>query len=241
MILMRPSSLLRLGISFLLLAAGVSTAAEEPSPANAPNSTSSQNGAPVLQQRDPRYLINKTDVLQLSFTFTPEYDQSVTVGPDGYISPKGVADVHVEGLSAPEVSAALQKAYSKILHEPLISVIPTTVVPAYFIAGGEVGKPGKYTLQGNTTVTQAIQIAGGFTENAKHSQLVLFRRINADWVQGTKINVKEMLKSGNLAEDLNLQSGDMLYAPKNTISKVETWTLPWSQFMKLNFITKPIY
>lgn len=241
MIPMRPSSLLRLGISFLLLAAGVSTAAEEPSPANAPNSTSSQNGAPVLQQRDPRYLINKTDVLQLTFTFTPEFDQSVTVGPDGYISPKGVADVHVEGLSAPEVSAALQKAYSKVLHDPIISVIPTTVVPAYFIAGGEVGKPGKYTLQGNTTVTQAVQIAGGFTENAKHSELVLFRRINSDWVQGTKINVKEMLKSGNLAEDLNLQPGDMLYAPKNTISKVQTWTLPWSQFMKLNFITKPIY
>jgi protein involved in polysaccharide export with SLBB domain len=90
-------------------------------------------------------------------------------------------------------------------------------------------------------VTQAVQIAGGFTENAKHSELVLFRRINSDWVQGTKINVKEMLKSGNLAEDLNLQPGDMLYAPKNTISKVQTWTLPWSQFMKLNFITKPIY
>jgi polysaccharide export outer membrane protein len=180
-------------------------------------------------------------VLQLTFTFTPEFDQSVTVGPDGYISPKGVADVHVEGLSAPEVSAALQKAYSKVLHDPIISVIPTTVVPAYFIAGGEVGKPGKYTLQGNTTVTQAVQIAGGFTENAKHSELVLFRRINSDWVQGTKINVKEMLKSGNLAEDLNLQPGDMLYAPKNTISKVQTWTLPWSQFMKLNFITKPIY
>jgi polysaccharide export outer membrane protein len=238
---MRPSNLLRLGISFLLLSAGVSSAAEEPAAANTPTSASSQNVAPVLQQRDPRYLINKTDVLQLTFTFTPEYDQSVTVGPDGYISPKGVADVHVEGLSAPEVGAALQKAYGKILHDPLISVIPTTVVPAYFIAGGEVGKPGKYTLQGTTTVTQAIQIAGGFTENAKHSQLVLFRRINADWVQGTKINVKEMLKSGNLAEDLNLQSGDMLYAPKNTISKVETWTLPWSQFMKLNFITKPIY
>jgi polysaccharide export outer membrane protein len=199
-----------------------------------------QNAAPVLQQRDPRYRINKTDVLQLTFTFTPEYDQSVTVGPDGYISPKGVGDIHVEGMSTPEVATALENAYSKILHDPLISVIPTTVVPAYFIAGGEVAKPGKYTFQGTTTVTQAIQLAGGFTADAKHSQVVLFRRINADWAQGTKIDVKKMLKSGSLAEDLNLQAGDMLYVPKNTISKVNTWIQPWSQVVKLNFISKPI-
>jgi polysaccharide export outer membrane protein len=220
--------------------AGPGSAAQQPPADNTPNSVNAQNAAPVLKQRDPRYRINKTDVLQLTFTFTPEYDQSVTVGPDGYISPKGVGDIHVEGLSTPEVSAALEKAYSKILHDPVISVIPTTVVPAYFIAGGEVAKPGKYTFAGDTTVTQAIQIAGGFTSYAKHSQVVLFRRINTDWAQGTKIDVKHMLKSGTLAEDLNLQAGDMLYVPKNTISKVGTWIEPWSQVVKLNLISRPI-
>ena len=245
---MRSSRLSRIAISFLVLLIWltVSGAAQQQAAAPAPDSSQpsvsadAQNGIPALQTREPHYRVNKTDVLQLTFTFTPEYDQNVTVGPDGYIVPRGVGDIYVEGKTLPEVTAALQKAYAKILHDPLISVIPTTVVPAYFIAGGEIGKPGKYTFQGDTTVSQAVQIAGGFTADAKHSQVVLYRRINNDWVQGQRIDVKKMLKDGNLAEDLHLQNGDMLYVPKNFISKVQPWLTPVSQFVKLNLFTKPI-
>src|SRR5439155_20002233 len=66
------------------------------------------------------------------------------------------------------------------------------------------------------------------------------RRINNDWVQGQRIDVKKMLKDGNLAEDLHLQNGDMLYVPKNFISKVQPWLTSVSQFVKLNLFTKPI-
>ena len=62
--------------------------------------------------------------------------------------------------------------------------------------------------------------AGGFTPASKHSQVVLFRRVSPDLVQATKLDVKHMLKSGNLAEDMRLQPGDMLYVPKNLISKI---------------------
>ena len=83
---------------------------------------------------------------------------------------------------------------------------------------------------------QAIGIAGGFTGSAKHSQVYLFRRVSDDWVSAQKIDVKHMLKSGNLAEDLHLQPGDMLYVPKNTLSKLLTIQplIPYNTF-RLNF------
>lgn len=198
---------------------------------SAGNSTTS-GSALQLQTRDPRYRINKTDVLNVNFLFTPEYDQNLQVQPDGYVIPRGVPQIKAEGMTIPEFTEALQQAYGKTLHDPVITVLPTNIVPAYFIAGGEVHSPGRYTFQGDTTVSQAISLAGGFTPAAKHSQVILYRRINNDWVEGRRIDLKHMLNSGNLSEDIHLAPGDMLYVPKNTVSKVQPWLIPASSFVK---------
>jgi polysaccharide export outer membrane protein len=76
-------------------------------------------------------------------------------------------------------------------------------------------------LRGDTTVTQAVAIAGGFNENSKHSQVLLFRRASNDWVEVRKLNVKRMLQTANLSEDPNLRPGDMLFVPKNAVSKIK--------------------
>jgi polysaccharide export outer membrane protein len=181
---------------------------------------STQSGVPQLQQRNPRYRLQRGDQVALNFTFTPEFNESVIVQPDGFISLREIGDIHAEGMTLPELTQSLQAAYSKILHDPVLSVTPQEFVHPYFVAQGELGKPGKYDLHGDTTVTEAIAMAGGFTPASKHSQVVLFRRVSPDLVQATKLDVKHMLKSGNLAEDMRLQPGDMLFVPKNLISKI---------------------
>jgi protein involved in polysaccharide export with SLBB domain len=203
-----------------------------PASDQAPNTQSAPGSTPQLQTRDPRYRINKTDVLSVNFLFTPEYDQNLQVQPDGYVIPRGVSQVKAEGMTIPEFTEALQQAYGKILHDPVITVLPTNVVPAYFIAGGEVHTPGRYTFQGDTTISQAITLAGGFTSAAKHSQVILFRRINNEWVEGRRVDLKHMLNSANLSEDIHLEPGDMVYVPKNTVSKVQQWLIPVGDFVK---------
>ena len=198
-------------------------------------STSGQGSVPQLQSRDPRYRINKTDVLNINFLFTPEYDQAIQVQPDGYVIPRGIPQLKAEGMTIPEFTETLQQAYSKLLHDPVITVLPTNVVPAYFIIGGEVHNPGRYTFQGDTTVAQAVSLGGGFTSFAKHSEVILFRRINNEWVEGRRVDLKYMLNHGNLAEDIHLQPGDMIYVPKNRISKVQQWLLPEADFVKFGF------
>jgi polysaccharide export outer membrane protein len=163
----------------------------------------------------------KDDVLQLNFALTPEFNQSVTVQPDGFITLLGVGDLHVEGQTVPDVTESIRAAYSKTLHNPILTVRLTEFEKPYFIAGGEVGHPGKFELRGDTTLAQAVAIAGGFTEASKHSQVWLFRRVSNDWVETKQFDVKKMLKTGNLSEDAHLRPGDMLYVPKNTLSKVK--------------------
>jgi len=178
-------------------------------------------GRPELHRRNPRYQLCKDDVLQLTFALTPEFNQTVTVQPDGFINLLAAGDLHVEGQTVPEVTESIRAAYAKTLHSPLLTVRLLDFEKPYYIVGGEVGHPGKFELRGDTTLTQAVQIAGGFTETSKHSEVWIFRRISNDWAESQRFDAKKMLKNGDLAEDAHLRPGDMVYVPKNTLSKIK--------------------
>ena len=182
-----------------------------------------ENDRPELQRRNPRYQLSRGDTIDLNFPFTPEFNQLVIVNPDGFITLMGVGDLYVTGKVVPELRQLLQTAYAKILHVPVINVVLKDFDKPYFIAGGEVGHPGKFDLRGDLTLTEAIAIAGGFSENSKHSQVLLFRRVSSDWAEVKVLNVKKMFQAGNLTEDVHLQPGDMFFVPQNRISKMRKW------------------
>lgn len=174
----------------------------------------------ILQHRNRRYQLHSADVLSLEFPFTPEFNQTVTIQPDGYVTLRGIENMHVEGETLPQVTTALRAAYAKILHDPVINVELKDFEKPFFIVGGEVGRPGKFELREDTTATEAVAIAGGLRDSAKHSDVLLFHRVQGGWAQVKKLNMKKMLKEGNLDEDAYLQPGDFLYIPKNTMSKI---------------------
>ena len=177
---------------------------------------------PQFKSRTTRYRIEAGDTFDLTFDLSPEFNQvGVAVQPDGFVSLRGIGDLHVAGQTVPELNATLHEAYGKILNNPLISVVLKEFEKPYFVADGQVSKPGKYEMHGNMTVTQAIAIAGGFQSSAKHSQVVLFRRIDDQWTEAKLIDVKKVEKNRDLREDPFLHSGDMLFVPKNTLSKID--------------------
>ena len=136
--------------------------------------------------------------MEISFIVAPEFNQTLTVQPDGYVMLKDAGMVEVEGLNLQEFSEAVQKAYRGYLHDPQVAVALKEFEQPYFIVGGEVGKPGKYELRSDTTVAEAVEIAGGLTQQSKHSQVVLFRRVNDDLVETRLLNLKKMLKERSL-------------------------------------------
>ncbi|MGH9529930.1 MAG: polysaccharide biosynthesis/export family protein [Terriglobales bacterium] len=178
-------------------------------------------------ERNPLYRLHKSDVLDIKFAFEPEFDQVVSVLPDGFIALKGLDEIYVEGMRVPEVSQAIRNAYLPVLRDPEINIFLRDFERPYFIAGGEVGRPGKYDLRAEITLTEAVALAGGFTERSKHSQVVLFRRVTSEIVESHLLNVKSMLKSRNLGEDIQIMPGDFVFVPQNTISKIKRF-LPTS-------------
>lgn len=186
----------------------------------APRTTLDETG-PAIHTRNWRYRINPSDTLELTFMLTPEFDQTVTVQPDGYITLRNIGDLPAAGRTLPEITESIKMAYSKILHDPVVSVNPKDFEKPYFVVGGQVGKPGKFDWRGEVTLTEAIAMAGGFTDASKHSQVLLFRRVSDQWSEARIINLKKMLNSRNLQEDPVLQPGDMLVVPKNALSKIK--------------------
>lgn len=173
-----------------------------------------------FSQRHPRYEIEAGDSFDLNFQFVPSFNQTVTVQPDGFVSLRGIGDVHVAGKTVPDLTHDLCRAYNSIMVSPDLVVILKNFNEPYFVAAGQLLKPGKYTLRGNTTLTEAIAEAGGFTDKSKHSQVLLFRRVSDKWSEAKVIDVKKMLHSKDLEEDPLLQAGDMIFVPQNRISKI---------------------
>jgi polysaccharide export outer membrane protein len=205
-----------------LVAAPSTAASAAPTPAAADTLTAGKPANGDFQQRSHRYRIEAGDTFDLNFDLSPEFNQlAVAVQPDGYVSLRGVGDLKVAGQTVPELTQTLRGAYSKILNDPLISVVLKEFEKPYFVADGQVAKPGKYEMHGEMTLTQAVAIAGGFQSSAKHSQVLLFRRVDDQWTEAKLIDVKKMQKSGNLSEDPFLHSGDMVFVPKNVMSKID--------------------
>ena len=171
-------------------------------------------------ERRPLYRLTRSDVVTLSFTLSPEFDQTLTIQPDGYVTLKDAGPVLAQGLTLEDFRMAVRQAYTGYLHEPQVAVALKEFEHPYFVAGGEVGKPGKYELRSDTTVIEAVEIAGGFTHQAKHSQVLLFRRVNDNLTEARVFDLKKMLKERNLGEAAQLRPGDLVFVPQNSVSKI---------------------
>jgi polysaccharide export outer membrane protein len=189
----------------------------------ADSASQSNSTTPQLNTRGQRYRLRKSDVIEVRFRFSPEFDQTVTVQPDGFVTLDQVGDIKAEDKPLPDLTEAIRRAYHGILYEPVITVSLKDFDKPSFIAAGQVGHPGKYELRSDTTLVQALNIAGGLTDASKHSQVVLFRRASNEMVEARVFNVKEMLGSRDLQEDPHLLPGDLVFVPQNTISKIRRY------------------
>jgi polysaccharide export outer membrane protein len=221
---MKYRSIVLMGIAIILgMTAAAQNGAANSTPTEGSSSVSTAPSAstPGLQQRNPRYKLRKGDSFDVDFAMTPEFNQAIAVQPDGYITLRAIGSMYVEGQTVPELTQTLTNAYTKILHEPVIAVSLKDFERPYFIASGQVARPGKYDLRGDLTVTEAVAIAGGFDEKSKHSQVVLFHPVPTGGFEAKVINVKKLMASKDMSEDIRLQPGDMLFVPQNSLSKIK--------------------
>lgn len=181
---------------------------------------------PELAQRYPRYIIQRQDILSLTFPLSAEMNQTVTVQPDGFINLENGRSLHAQGLTVPELSDAVKTAYLGTLRDPIVLIDLKDFQKPFFTVSGQVGKPGQYELRADITVAEAIAIAGGLAPSAK-SQIFLFHRTSEQWFEVKKVNLKDLMHGKNVNENATLKPGDIIFVPETFISNFRKY-VPYS-------------
>jgi polysaccharide export outer membrane protein len=184
---------------------------------------------PRLTERDDRYRIQQGDVLEIRFRYTPEFNETVSVQPDGFIDLQLVGECKIMDLTVGEATEVVRKRLETRLTNPQITVILKEFQKPFFMVGGEVASPGRYELRGKMTVFEAITISGGFKPSSLHSQVILVRRVSGDVAETKIVDVKNILSHRNFSEDPDLKSGDLVVVPQNKVSKIERF-VKWGNY-----------
>ena len=158
------------------------------------------------------YRIGPEDVLQIIVWKNDTLSRSVSVRPDGKISLPLLDDVQAAGHTTGELRDLLTKRLADYVAAPEVSVIVTDVRSMKVSVIGEVPKPGRYELKSQTTVLDVLALAGGFSQFASRSRIVILR---PDGQKMTRIpfNYNKVISAGGEAENFYLQPGDIVVVP----------------------------
>ncbi len=165
----------------------------------------------AISQAGPEYRMGPEDLLRISVWENKELTLDLVVRPDGKISMPLIQDVIAEGQTAIELGNTIHQKLLTFIKEPQVSVIVLQVnAPKYFVIGN-VAKPGTYSLRSETSVLQALALAGGFTQFASTRSIKLIRN-SAGKQDVRKVSYNKMIDEDGEGNYI-LKSGDTIVVP----------------------------
>jgi polysaccharide export outer membrane protein len=134
----------------------------------------SGGGAPRTPRYAPtEYRLGVEDLVQITVWREPDLDVVAPVRPDGRISVPLAGEIDAAGKTARELEQTIAGRLDGRIASPVVSVVVKELNAGRVFVLGEVVKPGAYPLRGAMTVLQALALAGGLTEFASKSGIVL--------------------------------------------------------------------
>jgi polysaccharide export outer membrane protein len=167
---------------------------------------------PKPRMKSRAYQIGSSDQLYVNVLHHGELSGEVTVRADGFIALRGTAgEVKAAGLTPPELTNAIADRYAKYVDHPEVDVQVArflTNTDRKFSITGDIRRPGTYVLSVPKTVSEAILEAGGPTDFAKVNRCYILRG-----QEKLPFNYNDLRKGKNLAQNVILQSGDVIVVP----------------------------
>jgi polysaccharide biosynthesis/export protein len=163
-----------------------------------------------------RYKIGPLDTLNIVVWRNPEISGPVTVRPDGYLSTPLVEDIVAAGRTPAELSREMEKALSKVLRDPVVSVVVTGFQGVYadqVRIVGEAAKPQAVPFRQNMTVLDVMIQVGGITDFADGNSAVLIR--GAEGGKQYSLRLRDLLKRGDISANVSIVPGDIIIVPQS--------------------------
>jgi polysaccharide export outer membrane protein len=160
----------------------------------------------------PGYRIGPEDVLQVSVWNNEAMSRTAPVRPDGNISLPLLNDVAAAGLTPMELREELMRRLTTYMPHPEVSVIVTEVRSFKVAVIGQVPKPDRYEFRSAATVMDVLALAGGFTEFASRSRIVVLRS-NGQKTERIPFDYDKVRASDPSQRNFELRAGDIVLVP----------------------------
>jgi polysaccharide export outer membrane protein len=167
----------------------------------------------VANVHSDTYIIGDDDVLSINVWKEGELSKTVPVRPDGMITLPLVGEIKAVGLTPVQLQEQIVAALQKVMSDPQVTVMVSTVNSMSYNIVGQVAKPGFYSLTRPMTVLDAIAICGGFRDFAKQKKIYVLRTGPDGKQQRLKFNYKQVIKGQNMAQNIQLLPHDTLVIP----------------------------
>ena len=175
--------------------------------------------APVITITMKKYNM-AIEHLKKAITTAPRGQSKLTtIRPDGYVTFPMLQDFLAKGKTMPQLKEAVAKEYAKIIDNLTISLVLWEMKANLVYIMGEVAKPDYYLMEGPSTVSQILARAGGMLYTAEKSSVLVISRDRNRRPYGRIVNIKKLVRDGDISQDIRLQQYDIVYVPKTAIAR----------------------
>jgi polysaccharide export outer membrane protein len=172
--------------------------------------------APALAATpDYNYIVGPGDALSIIVWRNPELSSSVPVRPDGKVSTPLVDELVAQGKTTTEIARDVEAALSKLVRDPVVTVIVTGFVGPYseqIRVVGEAAKPQALPYKQKMTLLDVMIAVGGLTDFADGNAASITR--TAAGGERLSVRIKDLVKRGDISANVEMRPGDILIIPQ---------------------------
>jgi polysaccharide biosynthesis/export protein len=158
------------------------------------------------------YIIGPGDLLDVLVWKDETLTRSVYVMPDGRISFPLIGEVTAAGKTVYQVKKELEGKLGRYVPDAIISVDVKQVNSLLIYVIGRVNAPGRFVLNTNVNVLQALAVAGGLHPFAKKGKIKIFRH-EGEKTSIFKFDYDDVSGGDHLEQNIQLKRGDVIVVP----------------------------
>ena len=166
----------------------------------------------VMAPDEEGYIIGPGDVLDISVWKDEALTRSCVVRPDGFISFPLVGDVHAAGKTASQLKEEMEGRLTRYVPGVTLSLEIKQINSMIIYVIGKVNNPGRFILNVDVNVLQALAIAGGLNTYAKRNKIKIFRHGSHETTI-YPFEYDEVVEGKRLEQNIYLRRGDTVVIP----------------------------
>lgn len=163
------------------------------------------------------YLIGPGDSVNIIVWRNPEVSMTVSVRPDGKLTTPLVEDLPASGKTSTELARDIEKALSKFIQQPVVTVVVVGFVGPYseqIRVIGEAAKPQALPYRQGMSLMDVLIAVGGVTDFAAGNKASIIRMQDGKR-QTLGVRLNDLLKDGDISADVAMRPGDILLIPES--------------------------